>query len=117
MIPVLSLKNQTAALREEVLAGLGRVIDSQTFANGPAVAEFEHALAAYVGCGHAICVNSGTTALHGALLGVGAISRPTRPAPRFDAQPGWPRLLEFVSQHQGCDPSDIGSEREDLKIK
>lgn len=73
MIPFLSLKDQTAALREEVLTGLGQVIDSQAFANGPAVAAFERALAEYLGCREVICVNSGTTALHGALLGAGVM--------------------------------------------
>jgi dTDP-4-amino-4,6-dideoxygalactose transaminase len=71
MIPFLSLKDQTAALRADVLEALGRVIDTQGFANGPDVAAFEKDLARYLGCGEAICVNSGTTALHGALLGAG----------------------------------------------
>ncbi|HEX7676869.1 MAG TPA: DegT/DnrJ/EryC1/StrS family aminotransferase, partial [Thermoanaerobaculia bacterium] len=69
MIPFLSLKDQTAALREDVLAALGRVIDTQGFANGPAVAQFEKELAAYLGCREVICVNSGTTSVHAALLG------------------------------------------------
>ena len=71
MIPFLSLKDQTAALREEVLAALGDVIDAQGFANGPAVATFEKELAAYLGCREVVCVNSGTSSLHAALLGVG----------------------------------------------
>ena len=71
MIPFLSLKDQTAALRDQTMAALGHVIDTQAFANGPAVANFESELAAYLGCREAICVNSGTTALHGALLCAG----------------------------------------------
>jgi dTDP-4-amino-4,6-dideoxygalactose transaminase len=71
MIPFLSLKDQSAALRSDILAGLAQVIDAQTFANGPGVAAFERSLAAYVGCREAICVNSGTSALHGALLCAG----------------------------------------------
>jgi dTDP-4-amino-4,6-dideoxygalactose transaminase len=74
VIPFLSLKDQTAALREEVLAALADVVDTQGFANGPAVATFEKELAAYLGCREVICVNSGTTSLHAALIaaGVGA---------------------------------------------
>ena len=74
MIPILSLKEQTAGLREEILAALGGVIDAQAFAGGPAVAAFEDALSAYLGCRHSVGVNSGTSALHGALIcaGVGA---------------------------------------------
>ncbi len=71
MVPFLSLKDQTAELREEVLAALGDVIDTQGFANGPAVAKFEKELAAYLGCREVVCVNSGTVSLHAALLAAG----------------------------------------------
>ena len=62
MIPFLSLKAQTDALREEILAALGTVIDAQDFANGSAVATFEKALSAYVGCRDAIGVSTPTSA-------------------------------------------------------
>ncbi|MEA2236552.1 MAG: hypothetical protein QOC81_1276 [Thermoanaerobaculia bacterium] len=71
MIPFLSLKDQTAGLRDEVLAALGDVIDTQGFANGPAVAKFEKELAAYLGCREVIAVNSGTTSVQAALLAAG----------------------------------------------
>jgi dTDP-4-amino-4,6-dideoxygalactose transaminase len=71
VIPFLSLKEQTAGLRDEVLAALGGVVDSQGFANGPAVAKFEQELAAYLGCRAAVCVNSGTSSLHAALICAG----------------------------------------------
>lgn len=74
MIPFLTLKEQTAALKPEILKALEGVIDTQGFANGPAVEKFEKEFAQYLGVKHAICVNSGTTSLHAALLccGVGA---------------------------------------------
>ena len=74
MIPFLSLKDQTAGLRDEVLAALGGVIDTQGFANGPSVAKFERELAAYLDCREVVCVNSGTTSVQAALIcaGVGA---------------------------------------------
>jgi dTDP-4-amino-4,6-dideoxygalactose transaminase len=68
VIPFLSLKAQTAGLREEALAALAGVVDTQGFANGPAVAKFEKELAAYLGCREVVCVNSGTTSLQAALL-------------------------------------------------
>ncbi|MDB4946684.1 MAG: desV 1 [Labilithrix sp.] len=71
MIPFLSLSEQTAALKAEVLAALEEVIDTQGFANGPPVAAFERALAGYLGVSDVVCVNSGTTSLHAALLGAG----------------------------------------------
>jgi dTDP-4-amino-4,6-dideoxygalactose transaminase len=71
LIPFLSLSQQTAALRDEVLAALGGVVDTQGFANGPAVAKFEKELAVYLGCSDVICVNTGTTSLQAALIGAG----------------------------------------------
>ncbi|HSO35076.1 MAG TPA: DegT/DnrJ/EryC1/StrS family aminotransferase [Labilithrix sp.] len=71
MIPFLSLKDQTAALKPEVLAALEKVIDSQGFANGPAVEVFEKQLATFLGVKEVVCVNSGTTSLHAALLATG----------------------------------------------
>ena len=71
MIPFLTLKEQTAALRADVMAALGAVVDGQGFANGPAVGAFEKELAAYLGCREVVCVNSGTTSIHAALLCAG----------------------------------------------
>ena len=71
MIPFLSLKEQTAALKPEMLAALEKVIDSQGFANGPAVEAFEKQLASYLGVKETVCVNSGTTSLHAALVATG----------------------------------------------
>jgi dTDP-4-amino-4,6-dideoxygalactose transaminase len=71
MIPFLSLKQQTASLKKECLAAIEQVIDSQGFANGPAVEAFEKKLASYLGCKEVVCVNSGTTSLHAALIACG----------------------------------------------
>src|SRR5260221_13049991 len=68
MIPFLTLKEQTSKLKPEILKALEGVIDTHGFANGPAVDKFEKEFAAYLGVKHAICVNSGTTSLHAALL-------------------------------------------------
>ena len=48
-----------------------RVINSGVLAQGPEVAAFEEEFAAYVGVGHSIALNSGTSALHMALLSIG----------------------------------------------
>ena len=71
MIPFLSLKEQTATLKSEVMAALEKVVDTQGFANGPAVEAFEKELATYLGVKDVICVNSGTTSLHAALVCAG----------------------------------------------
>jgi dTDP-4-amino-4,6-dideoxygalactose transaminase len=71
MIPFLSLKEQTASIKAEAMAAIERVVDAQGFANGPAVVAFEQKLARYLGCREVVCVNSGTTALHAALVCAG----------------------------------------------
>lgn len=71
IIPFLSLKRQVESLREEALAAIATVIDGQGFANGPAVARFERELAEFLGTGHVVAVNSGTSALHAALICAG----------------------------------------------
>lgn len=53
-VPFLDLAPSHAPIREALLAGVAALIDSGRFANGPAVAEFERAWAAY--CGRRACV-------------------------------------------------------------
>ncbi len=56
---------------EEEAAAVRDVILSRTLARGPMVAEFERAMADYVGAAHAIATTSATTALHLALVALG----------------------------------------------
>jgi perosamine synthetase len=56
--------------REEELA-VSEVLKSGFFVQGKKVAQFEEAVAAYLGVKHAVAVNSGTSALHVALLAMG----------------------------------------------
>src|SRR5262249_54218846 len=71
MIPFLDLKAQHRALRAELLEAAGRVIDGCQFALGSEVAAFEEEFAAYCDVKHAVGVNTGTSALHLALLAAG----------------------------------------------
>ena len=63
------------------------MVDSGCYVLGPEVAAFEERFAEYVGARHAVCVNSGTSALHLALLaaGVGAGDEVVVPAMTFIA--------------------------------
>jgi dTDP-4-amino-4,6-dideoxygalactose transaminase len=70
-VPFFDLKAQYAALREEVLAALDRVGSKAAFILGEEVQEFEREFAAYCDVEHCVAVNSGTSALHLALLAVG----------------------------------------------
>jgi dTDP-4-amino-4,6-dideoxygalactose transaminase len=58
-------------LGEEEQAAVRQVLESGVLAQGPRVAEFERAFAAFIGVKHAIATSNGTTALHAALLAHG----------------------------------------------
>src|SRR5690242_11075687 len=71
MIPFLDLKAQYRSIKNEIDAAVGRVLESGQFVLGDEVAAFEKEFAAYCGGGETIAVNSGTSALHLALLAAG----------------------------------------------
>lgn len=71
MIPLVDLKTQYQGIKPEIDAAIGRVLETGAFALGPAVADFEQKFAPYCGVTHAAGVNSGTSALHLALLALG----------------------------------------------
>lgn len=71
MIPFMDLPAQHRALAPELQAAFARVIGSAHFILGPEVEAFEAEFAAYCGTRHAVAVNTGTSALHLALLAAG----------------------------------------------
>ena len=71
MIPFVDLKAQYASIKSEVNAAIQGVLDSCQFTLGSEVAAFEEEFAAYCQAKHGIGVNSGTSALHLALLAAG----------------------------------------------
>ena len=70
-IPLLDLQAQHRQVREEVLAEVVRVIDSQQFIMGEDVRDLEREIAAYSNARFAVGCASGSDALLLALLGVG----------------------------------------------
>ena len=70
-VPYLDLKAQYQSIKPEIDAAIARVLDTCQFVLGPEVAGFEQDFAAYSGSSEAIAVNSGTSALHLALLAAG----------------------------------------------
>jgi dTDP-4-amino-4,6-dideoxygalactose transaminase len=71
VIPFVDLKAQYASIKEEVDAAIGSVLERCQFTLGEEVAAFESEFASFVGVPFAIGVNSGTSALHLALLAAG----------------------------------------------
>jgi dTDP-4-amino-4,6-dideoxygalactose transaminase len=74
-VPFLDLGPVHAGLKAEILGDVADLIDSGAFTNGPAVAEFERAFAAYCGARRCVGVSSGLDALrlalHAAVLSPG----------------------------------------------
>lgn len=68
MIPFLDLKAQYLQMKPEIDAAVLRAIDSTQYVQGPEVAAFEKRFAPYCGVEHCLAVNTGTSALHLALL-------------------------------------------------
>jgi len=70
-VPLLDLEAQYRPLRDEILAAITRVCDSQRFIMGPEIDALERELAAQLDVRHAIAVSSGTDALLLALMTLG----------------------------------------------
>src|SRR5580698_1866686 len=71
MIPLADLKTQYHSIKAEIDSAISGILESSQFILGREVAAFEEAFAGYCGGRYAIAVNSGTSALHLALLAAG----------------------------------------------
>ena len=70
-IPLLDLKAQYATIKDEIRRAIDDVCESQFFALGPAVKEFEEGICRYCGSKYAIGVSSGSDALLVSLMELG----------------------------------------------
>jgi len=70
-VPLLDLDAQYRPLRDELLAAVTRVCDSQRYIMGPEIDGLERELSVLLGVKHAIAVSSGTDALLLALMALG----------------------------------------------
>src|SRR5579871_2906532 len=71
MIPYADLKAQYHSIKGEIDEAIARTLESSQFILGTEVAAFEEEFAAFQGAQHCIGTNSGTSALHLALLAAG----------------------------------------------
>jgi dTDP-4-amino-4,6-dideoxygalactose transaminase len=72
MIPLVDLRAQYLGIKADIDAAIARVFDTGQFVLGDEVEAFEREFAQYSGATDGIAVNSGTSALHLALLAAGA---------------------------------------------
>jgi len=70
-VPYFDLKKQFSSLRNEIREALDRVCSNASFILGEEVSEFEKEFAAYCEVKYCVALNSGTSALHLALLALG----------------------------------------------
>ena len=70
-VPLLDLQAQYLPLRDEILAAITRVCDSQRFIMGPEVNALEAELSQLLAVRHTIALSSGTDALLVALMALG----------------------------------------------
>lgn len=70
-VPLLDLKAQYRAIRDEIRGAVDRVLESQNFILGPEVEALEREVAAYSQCAYGIGVSSGTDAILISLMATG----------------------------------------------
>ncbi|MCB9515010.1 MAG: DegT/DnrJ/EryC1/StrS family aminotransferase [Candidatus Latescibacteria bacterium] len=113
-VPQLDLPAQYAALRDDIRARVDALFESQSFILGAAVADFEAAMADYLGVPGAVGISSGSEALRIALavLDVGPGDEVLLPAFTFFAtagavaQRGATPVFVDVDEHFLMDPDD-----------
>jgi perosamine synthetase len=103
------------SLAADDIAAVLEVLNSDWLTTGPRVAEFERALAAFVGVREAVAVSSGTAALHAAMFaaGIGSGDEVLVPAMTFVAtanavvfQGGTPVFVDVAPETLLVDASD-----------
>jgi dTDP-4-amino-4,6-dideoxygalactose transaminase len=67
-VPLLDLKGQYATIRDQVMAAVAEVLESQQCIGGPKVQELEKQVAAVSDCKYAVGVSSGTDAILNCLM-------------------------------------------------
>jgi dTDP-4-amino-4,6-dideoxygalactose transaminase len=117
-VPLLDLQAQYRPIRDEILAAIARVSDSQQFIGGPEIEAFEREIASDIGVAHAVGLSSGTDALLVALmaLGIGPGDEVITPTFSFFATAGCvsragaiPRLVDIDPDTFNVDPAAVAA--------
>jgi dTDP-4-amino-4,6-dideoxygalactose transaminase len=118
-VPLLDLARQFAEYRDDAMAAVSRVFESQRFILGDEGAALERELAEHLGAKHAIGVSSGTDALLVALmaLGVGPGDEVVVPAFSFFATAGVVSRLGAVPVFADVEPGTLTLSPADFERK
>ncbi len=122
-IPCLDLKKQHQQIKGEIFAEFEKVFEKTAFSGGPFVTAFEEEFARFCGVRYAVVVNSGTSALHLAMLalGIGKGDEVIVPANTFIATPWAPSYVNATPVFVDCDPDtweiDTGKIEEKITSK
>jgi dTDP-4-amino-4,6-dideoxygalactose transaminase len=105
-ISCLDLKKQHQLIQGEIFVEFEKVFKKTAFSGGPFVAAFEEEFARFCGTRFAVAVNSGTSALHLAMLalGIGKGDEVIIPANTFIATPWGPSYVGATPVFVDCDP-------------
>ncbi len=115
-VPLLDLEAQYRPIRDELLAAITRVCDSQRFILGPEVEALERELARSIGVAHAVSMSSGTDAILATLmaLGIGPGDEVITPTYSFFATAGCvsrvgatPKLVDIDPRTFNVDPAAV----------
>jgi dTDP-4-amino-4,6-dideoxygalactose transaminase len=110
-VPFLNLSEVNGAVATDVLADVAQLLESGAFTNGPHVAAFERAFAAYCGKSECVGLASGLDALRLALTGLGAEPGDEVIVPAFT----FVATFEAVSQ-AGCTPVPVDVQDTDFAL-
>lgn len=110
-VPFLALEHTHRALKDDLLAEIAALVETNAFINGPSVKEFEHAFAAYCGTDHCVGVASGLDALR-----LGLIAADVRPGDEVIVPANtFVATVEAILQ-AGCRPVLVDVTNNDLNI-
>jgi dTDP-4-amino-4,6-dideoxygalactose transaminase len=118
-VPFFDLSRQYQMLKPEIQDALQRVMDQTAFSGGPFVDRFEEELAAYTGVNYAVGLNSGTSALHLAMLvhGIGTGDEVIVPANTFIATAWGPSYAGATPVFCDIDPLTWNIDPESVRSK
>jgi dTDP-4-amino-4,6-dideoxygalactose transaminase len=105
-IPFLDLKKQYLQIKDEIHVAINEVLDNTAYSHGPFVEKFEKNLASYCGTKYALGVNTGTSALHLAMLAlnIGEGDEVIIPANTFIATAWGVSYVNATPVFVDCDP-------------